>query len=105
MGMSTRQLAAFVQKVAKLQPQEPAVYGSARAYNGCTSCVPTLSGLGLGVDISSVPWMWVVPSLLVGAGAMHLAKKTRLGTMMRKRAKKAKKAKKARRSRKNRRRR
>lgn len=100
MGLSTRELAAFVQKVAKLQPQDPPVYGSSRAYSGCTSCIPTLSGLGL--DVSSVPWMWVVPSVLIGAGAMHLAKKTRLGAMLRKRSKKAKK--KSRRARRNRRR-
>jgi hypothetical protein len=101
MALSTRELAAFVQKVAKLQPQDPPVYGSPRAYNGCTSCVTPLSGLGMG-DLSAVPWMWVVPSVLVGAGAMHLLKKSRFGTMLRKRAKKAKKARRSRRSRRRR---
>lgn len=96
--LSTRELAAFVQKVAKLQPQNPPVYGSSRVYNGCTSCVPTLSGLGMG-DLGSVPWMWVIPSVLAGAGAFHLFKKSKYGTMLRRKAKKSRKARKARRAR------
>lgn len=101
MALSTRELAAFVQKVAKLQPQDPPVYGSERAYNGCSNCIPTLSGFGMGLD--SVSWGSVALGAVVGAGALFvISKKTRLLSSFRKSKKRSKKSRKSRRNRRRR---
>lgn len=104
MALTTRELAAFVQKVAKLQPQDPPVYGSARAYSGCSTCIPTLSGFGLGLD--SVSWGSVALGAVVGAGALFvISKKTKLlGAMRRAMKRSKKKSRKSRKARRNRRR-
>jgi len=98
MALSTRELAAFVQKVAKLQPQDPAVYGNSRAYAGCASCVPTLPGLGeLGLD--SVSWGSVALGAALGAGALYLVAKRKPSLLMRRSKKRAKKSRRNRRNR------
>lgn len=103
MALTTRELAAFVQKVAKLQPQDPPVYGSARAYSGCSTCIPTLSGFGMGLD--SVSWGSVALGAVVGAGALFvISKKTKLLGAMRRAKRSKKKSRKSRRNRRNRRR-
>lgn len=99
MALSTRELAAFVQKVAKLQPQDPSVYNDLK---GCSTCIPTLSGYrGLGMGFDSVPWLWVASAAALGAGAMFMATKKGLVTV-RKAKKKSRKARKARRNRRRR---
>jgi len=98
MALSTRDLAAFVQKVAKLQPQDPPVYGSNRAYNGCSNCIPTLGGFGMGLD--AVSWGSVALGAVLGAGALFLvSKKTRLLGALRKAKKRSKKSRRNRRNR------
>jgi hypothetical protein len=97
MALSTRELAAFVQKVAKLQPQDPPVYGSARAYSGCSTCVPVLGDLA---GFSDISWGSVALGAVVGAGALYfVSTKTRLLGAMRKRSKKSRKSRKSRRNR------
>jgi len=99
MALTTSELAAFAQKVAKLQPQDPPVYGSSRVYNGCPSCVPTLLG-DLGMGLSGISWASVALGAVVGAGALFfVSKKTRLLGGMRKSKKRSKKARRARRNR------
>jgi len=96
MSLSTRQLAAFIQKVAKLQPQTPQVVSDLK---GCSTCIPTLSGFG---TLDMVPWKWVVPSALAGAGVLLLVQKRRhkmMGLMRKKRAKKNRHRRRSRRSR------
>jgi hypothetical protein len=100
MALSTRELAAFVQKVAKLQPQDPAVYGNSRVYGGCASCVPTPFLGDFGMGLGDVSWASVALGAVVGAGALYfVSKKTRLLGAMRKSKKRSRKARRSRRNR------